>query len=221
MPLPAANLPKEFRDWARKAYVRQPIAEIEAIARGDDDHVRFGWPADLIAHMRERFLTQMVLVQAQLIVGKGPFISTVDTVRNRILAFALEAEAFVNPDEVKPTSRESAELRNVFNTHIYGTVGNLAQGSRDVNQVIENSSGDLVRLLAQVRGLGVSQEEIHELEAAIIEDGPAERKAFGEKVSGWLGRMVAKGFSGIGTITTGTATEVLPKLIEEYYGIVD
>ena len=218
--LPAGNLPEKFRDWARSASLRQPIVALEEVANAESkSNVTLPWPGDLIAHVQQDFYDHMALGQAWLEVSRADFVSAVETVRNRVLTFALEAEPFVTDVAGKPTAHSADGLSQVFHTHIYGTVGNIAQGSTGVSQVSVNPVGDLQALLDELQRAGVAEGDLEALKLAIHDDGPPQEDHFGEKVAAWLGRMFSKAMSGVWNVTKGTATTVLPKLIERYYGI--
>lgn len=220
--LPAGNLPKEFREWGEKAYLRQPIVALEEVANDKDREggLSFAWPGDLIARVQDKFYENMALAQAWLSVSQTDFLSAVDTVRNRILSFALEAESLVateNPST--PSSVTAAGLTQVFHNHIYGPVSNLAQGSHGFSQHSGVGTNDLGALLRELTRLGVPQEDVNELQEAITDDGAPKHSKLGSRVAGWLGTMVAKAASGVWSVSTSTAAAVLPKLISSYYGL--
>lgn len=218
--LPANNLPEEYRDWARKAYFRQPIAALQEVAddkkRGD---VHCSWPGDLISHVQHLFYENMALGQAWLTVSRSDFVSAVETVRNRILTFALEAERYVKPDDSANKEGADAALSQVFHTVVYGNVGNLAQASTHVTQNAGIAAGDLQGLLREMQRLGVSPEDLSQLETAVEQDGPVKEGKLGQKVAGWVGRMIGKAMSGVWGVATSTATAVLPKLLQRYYNL--
>jgi hypothetical protein len=216
--LPSRNLPAKYQNWARKVFLRQPIATLDDTARGTDEILHSPWPADLVALVADRFYVGMVLVQAWLEFGRGELLSAVESVRNRILSFALEAEAHVAIDDTPPSPAASNALQQVFHTHIHGAVSNLAQGSSQFAQHSGLAPGDLRHLIECVEGLGLPAEDVRALETAVTEDGPPNGGKVGARVAQWLGSMVSRAIAGAGTVTVNTATEVLPKLIERYYG---
>jgi len=217
--LPARNLPKEFRQWAREVRLRQPIATIEDLApRGDD--IMFPWPGDLIARVQRDFYEGMVLGQAWLSIGRSSLVGAIDAVRNRILSFALDAEGFLVENEGPDTDEDSNEVRanlsRVFNTNIFGNVGNLAQGNETAVQHSGIAPGDLSTLLAELQALDVPSEELEHLKTAIADDGDAK---LGTNVSQWMTKMFSKAVAGTWSIGVSTATTVLPKLLTKYYGL--
>lgn len=220
--LPAGNLPKEYRDWATKAYIRQPIAMLEQIASGKkNDVVTVQWPGDLIARVHDRFYEYLSLGQAWLSISRGDFVGAVEAVRNRILSFSLDAEPHIKRDESSPAPASQVALSHVFNTNIYGSVGNLAQGSSQFTQSTSFPAGDIAILLKEIRQLGVPEDGLGELKTAIEQDGPIQNRTIGKRVAGWIGDGVTKAISGVWGVATSTATTILPKLIKQYYNIPD
>jgi hypothetical protein len=217
--LPANNLPEKLRDWARVAYLRQPIAVIEEIANnGKQDNVRFAWPGDLIALVQQDFYQGYALAQAWLSVSRASFVGLIETVRNRILTLALEMEGLVE-DGGGSSVVTSGAVSQVFNTVIYGSVSNLAQASQHIAQTSGIAAGDLTALLAELGKLGVSEEETKELASAIEADGAPKDGKLGKRVAGWMGKMISNAATGTWNVATTTATAVLPKLIAAHYGI--
>lgn len=217
--LPAGNLPEKYRDWARTAYIRQPIAALEKIARNPEGKsLTVMWPGDLVAHVQEDFIEHMVLIQAWLSLDRSQFLAAVEAVRNRILSFALDAEQFVESHGDEAEAEVAGGLANVFHNHIYGPVGNLAQGSTNFTQVA-NDVGDRDALFAELRKIGVGEERIEELESAMDDDGPVEEERLGKKVAGWIGSTISAAMSGTGKVARETAINVIPRLLQRYYGL--
>ena len=66
---------------------------------------------------------------------------------------------------------------------------------------------------------GVSSEDIKELEKAISEDPtPSSPEDYGQKISGWIGKMVSKAASGAWQIGVGSAGGVLAQALSAYFG---
>lgn len=191
--LPANNLPKGLRHWTSTALFRQPIAALEEIARNPkQDHIRCAWPGDLVALVQQDFYEQLVLAQAWLSISRPDIVGAVETVRNRILTFALEVEHLVKPDDPDDVRQTGGTLSHVFHTIVYGNVGNIAQASTNVTQNSGVAAGDLESLLREVSGLGVLPEDADELRTAVSEDGPAKNGKFGTRVAGWVGGIDRK-----------------------------
>jgi hypothetical protein len=217
--LPAGNLPVEYRQWAQRAKLRQPIAVLQELSVKSKEGLQIPWPGDLLVRVQDQFYENMSLAQAWLALSVSDVVAAVEAVRNRILTFALEAEKHLDNKDGGQDLRSSGSLSQVFHTHIYGAVGNLAQGNTHVVQTAGISAGDLGALLAAVSSLGAPKEDVEQLRTAIEADGTSPRRTLGTKVAAWLGGAISKAASGVWHVATSTASTVLPKLLEQYYGI--
>jgi hypothetical protein len=219
--LPASVLPEKYRDWGQTARLRQTLGAIEQVASNGKKNstVSAPWPGDLIIRVHDKYFENMSLHQAWLELPTSSFFEPVESVRNRILSFALEAEKImaVSPDGESPANPSA--LSNVFHTHIYGAVGNLAQGNSSVSQVANIVSNDLEGLKSELRKLGLEEVDVAQLQKAIEEDGPVQNKKLGNKVTTWVGGVLSKAVAGTWNVALSTATTVRPRLLEQYYNI--
>jgi len=201
--------------------MRQTIGTMEQVANNPKKSatVSCPWPGDLIVQVQDKYFEGMALHQAWLELPTAAFIEAVESVRNRIQSFALEAEKVMNSSDEHEPLGNPRELSNVFHTHIYGTVGNLAQGNTTVSQVATIAVNDLAGLVAELRRIGVPSDDIQQLEVAIQEDGPPKDKKLGAKVTAWIGGVLSKAVAGTWNVALSTATTVLPRLLEQYYNI--
>lgn len=221
-PIPPSNLPEKHREFATIAYLRESISAYEDLLRNPDaSHFRLPWPADLVKLVASDIYQNMSMGAAWCELGRGAIIQLVETVRNRVLSFALELETQIGSVEGQPSIAQSQLVSQVFHTHVYGNVANYAQGGSDFRQVAVNAvvPGDLASVIAALKELGVPQGDIDDLEHAVADDGPAPRTGLGPRVAQWIGGAVSKVASGAWKVTLNTASSVIPKLIARYYGI--
>jgi hypothetical protein len=84
-------------------------------------------------------------------ISAGEFDELISAVNNRILDFVLQIES-ENPDagEAPPNSHPvpSEKLQSIVN-NFFGTVGNVAQNSRDFSQATNITTKDLARLVTE------------------------------------------------------------------------
>jgi hypothetical protein len=222
-PIPPSCIPEQFREWAETAFLVLPISGYEELLKKKDaGSFQAPWPPDLIAHVSGDIYHNMNMVTAYSEIPRAAVVAVVDGVRNRLLGFALELEniapsAGESLEAVRDVSRE--RVSQVFYNHIYGNVGTFASGSNfTVNVDSQVTAGDLTQLKRQLEALGIDPVDVDELESAIEADGKPV-SGYGQKVAGWLGKMIGKAASGIGKISVNTASAVLPKLLSSYYGL--
>ena len=218
--LPASHLPEELRHWAERIDYRYPISALEALGSLDKGkNVHFGWPGDLVALVQRDFYEHLALAQAWLSVSHIDCQNAVESVRNRVLTFVLEVGTREVTDNETDLKASASTLNQTFHTIIYGSVGNLAQSAGKISQASGIQPGDLPSLLSELAGLGVSKQDLGDLEQAINSEPQATPGSLAPKVSNWVGRVIGNALSGVGSVAAATATEIIPKLLEKYYGL--
>lgn len=224
-PIPTQNLPEPLSESISLVRFRESVSALQNLAQtGDRDSFGSAWPTELIAMYAGEFYEDFVLVQAHQVIPRNAIVSVIETVRNRVLNFALEIEA-ADPaaGDALPGSQPlpPQKVTQIFNNYISGNVGNIASGSSAVRQVahINVSIGDKVALKKALKSLGVSDADIKDLEIAIKMEPPAKSGHFGEKISGWLGKMITKSAQGLLKVSTEVAAETLSTAIKSYCGL--
>jgi AbiTii len=225
-PIPTQNLPEPLRESISQVRFRESVSALQNLAQtGDRDSFGSAWPTELIAPYAEEFYEDFVLVQAYQVIPRNAFVWIIETVRNRVLNFALEIEA-ADPSagEALPGSQPLPEQKvtQIFNNYISGNVGNIASGSGIVHQsaVLNVARGDDDALKRALGSIGVPDIDGGELAKAIKADPPlTTAAAFGPKVSKWLGALVTKAARGGLKVTADVATQTVTALIKSYCGI--
>lgn len=140
------------------------------------------------------------------------------------LRFALDIER-LSPDAGEAQRGTPAltpeRVQQVFQTNIYGNVGNVATGGTGAQQSIGTmvTQGDFSSLAENLRHLGIADAEIDDLRQAIDGDSKAGKPTLGRRVGEWCGKMLGKAGEGALKVTVDVAATVLPKLISGYLGL--
>ena len=169
----------------------------------------------------------MHCIQAWKLLSVGAMKGILDAVKTRVLDFTLELQRLhpelmsaENPD---PKLASPQELKQTFNTTIYGSVGAIANASNYVSQNVVISQGDKAALEKELVSHGVPASDIAELHEAIrqdsLEGATAPNSGLGPKVKQWLGTAVLKVTSGLWATSLETAGKVLPPLVAGYMGV--
>jgi hypothetical protein len=224
-PIPRSTIPKEYRDWVDVSNLMQPIGAYEDLLRGGKSGAfEVPWPADLVAIVGQRIYERMNCLGAWQEIPRGAIVALLDTVRNKVLSFALDIER-LSPDagEAMPGTPALApeRVQQVFQTNIYGNVGNVATGGTGAQQSIGTmvTQGDFSSLAQNLRNLGIADAAIEDLKRAIEGDSAAGKPTLGRRVGEWCGKMFGKAGEGALKVTVDVAATVLPKLISGYLGL--
>jgi hypothetical protein len=131
--IPPLRLPEEFRDRVTKSYLIEPIsAYASLIDREDKIDPHEPWPADMVAMFGKKIYQDANCLDAWKVIPHNALVALVDTIKTRILRFALEIEEEA-PDAGEASPRQpplpQEKVWQVFYTHIVGDVQNVAPGS--------------------------------------------------------------------------------------------
>lgn len=222
--IPPACVPEKFRQSVTKYTFRAGVALYESLLSDNEENLQVPWSADLVAHISGNIYRYMNCMSAWMVIPRGAVVGMLDTVRNKVLSFALELETEA-PDAGEGTTGTALVpdrvIGHVFNNYILGGSNTIAAGSSHFTQNTISSvrTGDLQSLRAHLAEAGVSSEDVSELEEAIVSDGrPQDPSKLGPSTSGWIGKMVSKAATGAWDVTAAVGADLLTKAILLYYG---
>jgi AbiTii len=223
--IPASAIPEDFRDDLTQIPFTQGVTAIkQQIDASQDGFLRVAWPAEAYKIIGQGdIFRDMHLVQAVQMISAAELAGILDSVRNKILNFVLELESR-NPEAGEPVSNKNAipkeQVQQVFNTTIQGNVTNLAQGSSDFTQVVQQiERGDVGALVRALAALGLGHDDVDELTTAVSAEPTATKTGFGHKVTAWIGKVITKAAQGAYKVSTAVAGDVITAALKRYYGI--
>jgi len=223
VPIPIGPIPADLHDRYTTAEFREGVGQLQEMVSGQSVLIS-RWPGDLVASVADKYYEGYTLLGAHREIPKNAVIGALDSIRNKVLKFALEIEernpeAGDAPPGSKPVPTES--VSQIFNTFILGAQ-NVAVGSAGAVQHAQQLQvGDIAALRRFLTEHGVPAPDVAELEKAIADDGPSApgEPSFGKRVTGWLGTMLSKAGSGVWKISTGAAADLLTAALKAYYGL--
>jgi len=224
--IPPRCLPKELRELATKAYIDQGVGCLFALVNGKKSgELTSVWPADAVVAYGGEIYQDMNCLGAWRVIGLSQMAGILETIRNRVLTFALEIESEA-PDsaeqEVGFNTLPKERVSQLYQTVILGNVGNVSSGGNNTSQtatvqVLQNDFKSLQKYLSDA---GISEKDIGDLKEAVKTDPrPKSSQAFGKKVSAWTGKMISKAASGVWKVSTTIAADIISKALLNYYGL--
>jgi len=226
--IPLACIPKKYREGLDKSYCMQPIAAyVSLLKTADGDNLQEQWSPELVALVGRNIYENVNCLSAWKLIPNTSILSIVEAVRNRILDFVVEIEHEA-PDagEASPATQPISQekVTQVFNTTIYGSVGNIAEGSQQVTQtaIVCVSQNDFESLKNYFLSIGIPRNEIENLKKAIDKDSGEQvrkTKSLGSKVLGWIGSVATKMAKGTISVAKEVGINLITQAILVYYGI--
>jgi len=227
LPIPHSTIPKDYHAFLTKEYFMDSVSYYSNLLGNTDKKGTFpdNWPADYLRAFGSEIYEYMNCISAWKVIPAGSVASLLDTVRNRVLSFALNIEAEA-PDagEVEADAQPIAKERvtQIFNTYIQGDVTNLATG---IQPTIESTQvtivkDDLNSLKNYLSSIGLEKQDINELTEAIdADENSRNQNDLGSRVKSWLCKMVSKAGTSSWNVVTTVATQLLTKALSQYYGL--
>jgi len=222
--IPPTTIPKEYREVVHMAYIFDSVSSLEETLKNiDGGNLSMVWPPDLISHFGGNIYKDMNCLSAWRSISRGAVAGILDTVRNRVLNFSLAIEK-VAPDAGEGFDKDKAisneKVSQVFQTHVYGNVGNIAQASSDFTQTsLEIKQGDFNILREHLLNAGLEEKDILELRKAMESDNKGKPRGIGKNVTNWIGNMIGKASTGVWQIGTTVAAQFLTSAISQYLGL--
>ncbi|MCW6026468.1 hypothetical protein K4043_00405 [Stenotrophomonas sp. SRS1] len=217
-------LPKDLHDSVARIHVTESVASLGELVSG----TRRGEITYQFQPEAERLLMSLQGEFAQLrplrVVGPNKLIAILNTVRTRIMEWALSLEAEgVLGDGISFSASEKKTAMSSHNIRIenfQGILGNVEGGSVSQTNTQNIAASDFSSLARYLAEKGVREADIKELEHAVRDD-PEPRTAggFGPKVSAWIGKMVTLAASGGWEVSVATAGGVLATALSKFYGV--
>jgi len=222
-PIPLACVPEKARDHYERYECRQSIASIEAILASADSGNLNVSTGDLALILGTKVYQHYNCIQAWAEFGRGALIEVLNTVRNRILDFALavwkEAPSAGDSGGGSSGRLEASRVTQIFNTTVFGGAAHLVGTASRSHIEFNIGAKDLAALEQILSDNGVSHQDVQELRAAVESEPEAESgQKFGPRVSSWIGKMMGKAADGSWKVGVGAAGSLLAQAIAKYYG---
>jgi hypothetical protein len=220
-PIPSLALKEQHRKLIETAKLAQPIAAYDRATAGEVGNAIINWPTNLVAAYQAKIIEGYALVAAWQEIPASVFVSLVDTVRNRVLQFALELKKELGNVSDDVTAINDEKIDRIFNTYIFGGTNVITGAAGDITQIgnVVVSPGDFTKLAVSIKMLGISDNAISTLKTAIDDDALKAPASLGGKTAKWIKDNVAKikGPTAKAGLDVGKA--VITKWIMQYLGL--
>lgn len=226
LPIPRSVIPSERHERLFAHQFLQGVAELEPLAAAaPDTSYSIDWPNDAIAIYGEGIWRDMICLKAHVDITPHIIAGVLDTVRNRVLMFALEIWKEAPDAGEAPAAGQfdvaPQRIEGIFNTYVLGPVGALAVGgSQTVDEVnVTVTPGDVDSLRAVLSGLGIAPSDVRDLDQALATDAtsPSATGSLGPATATWIerfgGEVTNQGVALANCVTAGLLTELLVRFL--------
>lgn len=222
-PIASVVMEPEHRHFAERVEFRQPIAAYDE-KRADKLSAVIQWPQNLVVMYQAKFYDGYALNRAWQEIPGSTIASLVDTVRTKILSFALEIKKQLGAE---PETQQNlldiptAKVNQIVNNYIYGGQNVIAaqDGQMIVDARTQVVAGDLETLRKALQEFGVDSQDVALLEDALAKDTNSGKAGeIGPKTSGWLSNAAKKVGGSTVKVSEGVATTVISGMIKGFLG---
>lgn len=224
--IPVSVLPKDIQESFKVAYLASSISAYVALVEGNESgRVNEDWPVNLAVHYASKLTPEMQCVGAWKEIPIGAIVRLLDSVKTRVLGFAIDVEreapnAGETPIGNKPPV-STEKMTQIFNTNITGNVGNLANSSEQFTQSATINSGNWDELENHLLTLGLKRQDLEGMRVELdqvqtVQDAKVKTKV----AANWVGRLSTKAIEGASGIGIQAAAAGIAKAIGEYLGII-
>jgi hypothetical protein len=196
----------------------QPAASYEALPNKTDD-AQLPWNPSLTTKYQTKFFrdSDLVLNRAWQLIPGSVLVGLLETVRTRVLRFALDLRGQLGPTAPTVEKLAPAAIERSVVNHIYAGNVLIAAHAENFSQLSQTNiaAGDSAALKTALRGLGITDVGIKQLET----DMDAEKGSIGPRVKKWIadaGRYLGKEGAKAGV---DMAKELAMRWILQYHGI--
>ncbi len=225
--IPVSILPEEFQDFYGHAYMGSGISVYASLLEGDrSGSLREQWPLALAVKYASKTVRDMQCVSAWKEIPFGAVVRLLDSVKTRVLGFAidLEREAPNAGDTpiggTPPLSRE--KLTQIFHMNISGNVGNLSNSGENFSQtaMLAVQSGSWESLSRRLVELGLDPSGFEGLRTELDQAADSSNEKEKQSVAGkWIGHLTGKAVGGAAGVGLEVAAAGIAKAIAGYLGL--
>ena len=211
-----AGLPEHIKGSVDTLIVTGGIDALERMLASNEAEFHRTFPPELTELLRRdvRMSGGMILFEAYQRIPRHLFEEVADAVKNRLLGFALELQE----KNMTPKNLNNDTVGNITNI-IYGNHNNVVVASENVHQEVKPiNKGDAPSLIEHLRAHNISDEDLNELEEAVVSEPNATSNGFGPNVRAWLGKMITKAIAGTWQSGVPDAPAMLVEAIQKFYG---
>lgn len=223
-PIPLIGLDDEMRKDMQTVKLFQSISALDMLVeQGKTGKIVMTIPAGMYGYLSKDFDNGYEIEFARREISKAQIVQVLTSVKSKLLDFLLELNIKFGEEKINDlsTGKEKDTVSSLFNSSVFGNNTTIIVGSKNsqkvaINEGLFKNFDELSKFLADNQ---MPSENITELQAIIDDDNPNEQNGqFGDKVKGWINKMVTKAMDGSWKIGLSAAGQVLADGIGKYYG---
>ncbi|WP_447902217.1 AbiTii domain-containing protein [Pseudomonas serbica] len=223
--IPVSILPEKLQEKFSHAYMTSGISAYAALLAGDTTgRVTEQWPLELALHYASTLTPGMQCVAAWKEIPIGAVVRLLDSVKTRILDYAIDLEREAPNAGETPIGGQpplsSEKMTQIFNNTINGNVGNISNSGENFTQNASIQLGNWDSLTKQLTSLGLKPADFEGMQGDLDEANTAiDEKEKSSRASKWISHLTMKALEGASGVGIETAAAGVAKAIAAYMGL--
>jgi len=228
-PIPTAGLEKDMESSLRYTNFTNSITELEKLCCKDVPYFNIPISAEVVALIENNFSAMgnpdLSIKSVNKTIPKTSVERILSNIRNKLLDFVLKIdEEFGSTAEIKDLINKQNKISKIVNNTIINNNGDGNVLNTGNSNSIENKpkiqKNSIESFEKQLREIKVPEQDISEIVQIVQEEQPSyDENKFGDKVNGWIAKMVTKTAEGGWDVAIGAAGGLLATAIQSYYGM--
>lgn len=210
-----------FRDEMMTWRITQSITSIDEAGSSTGGSLTHDLPPQSYSFLSEILANNFSVEYAKRVMDTSQLLNIRTAVKSKLLDFLLQLNDEIIEDETNIPSQQMDQFKELFKNTVFGDNTTILVGNHN-NQKVENRKimkGNFDIAKSELKKHGVDDTSIEELRKIIDNDNPdTSQKQPGEKVKGWMMKMLGKALDGSWTIGIGAAGKIIADVVTNYYG---
>lgn len=228
--IPTIGLSKNVEYFLRHMDFPSSVTELENLcSMGTGSTINSPIRPEHVAIIEENFINMgnpyLSVQGVNRVLSKNSIEGILSNVRNKLLDFMLKIdEEFGSITEIKELRNKQNEISRIVNNTIINNSGDGNVLNTGNSNSIENKpkiqKNSIENFEKQLREIKVPEQDISEIIQIVQEEQPDyNENKFGNRVNGWIAKMVTKTAEGGWDVAIGAAGGLLATAIQSYYGM--
>ncbi len=221
-PIPLTGIDRNIADGLTSVSIYQSISTLDQFIH-DNQGSKMGnhVPAEVCNYISKSLGNGYIIEHARQQLDKVQITQVLTAIKTKLLDFLLNLNEEIDEYNIDDFTKgkEKEKVGGIFHSTVFGDNATIIIGDNNKQKVKNITKGNFNQLQKVLETNGVSKSEILELQTIIDDDNPnIEKCEFGDKVKGWISKMLLASMSGGWDIGIGAAGSLLADGIKTYYG---
>lgn len=221
-PIPLTGIDDKIANGLTTVNMHQSISTLDHFIY-DEESSKMGVhvPAELCNYISSTLGNGYQIEHAKQQLDKVQITQVLTAIKSKLLDFLLNLNEEIGDGDFEQFAQGQSKekVEGLFHSTVFGNNATIIIGDNNKQKVKNITKGNFKDLESILKSNGVADEDIQELQVIIDEDNQnSQKQEFGDKVKGWISKMLISSMNGMWDVGIGAAGNLLADGIKSYYG---